>query len=181
MSASDRRARREARKAERRGRRSSRKEARGGTGYERRTSRKAARADKKQLRRDSRMQARQQRVEARKAKGLAKIAAKSESGYWSPEGIAARQETLGGIVEMGGDLLGGILGGGSEEQLWDDAGYSDAAAFESAYPDEYEAEMGELIELPEPEEEMEVPWAWVAVAGGAGLVGVYMYSRRQKR
>lgn len=174
----ERRARRAARKQARRNRRAERKEARGGTSFQRKTARKQARADKKQLRKDSRRQARQLRVEARKEKGLAKIAAKGESGYWSPEGIAARQETLGSAIEMGGGLLGDLLGGGgSDEEAWDEAGYSEAAAFEGAYPDEYADEMGELIEMPGMDE-MEIPWAWVAAAGGAGLVGIYLYSRR---
>jgi hypothetical protein len=177
----ERRARRAARKASRRGRRSERKEARGGSSFQRKTARKLARAEKKQTRRDSRRAARQLRVDARKAKGIAKIAAKGESGYWSPEGIAARQETLGGLIETGGDVLGGLLGGGAGDEssvAWDEAGYSEAAAFEGAYPDEYADEMGELIDLPPPDEEMDIPWAWVAAAGGLGLVGIYMFTQR---
>ena len=138
------------------------------------------------------MSARQQRVEARKAKGLAKIAAKSESGYWSPEGIEARQSTLQGAISAGGDILGGILGdGGSAEDAWDEAGYSDAAAFEGAYPDEAATlgefdEYGNLIEFPtgDPDqgedEPMEIPWVWIG-AGGAALVGGYLYMNRNTR
>jgi len=178
-----RRDRREARRAERRGRKAARKESRGGSGFQRRTARKAARAEKQQTRRDSRMQARQGRVDARKARGLARIEAKSESGFWSPEAVQSRQSTLGGIVDVGGDLLGGILGSGdTAEQAWDEAGYSDAAAFDAAYPDEYMDEMGEVIPFGGGNsDEDEYPWGWIAAAGGVGLVAVYMMSRTTKR
>jgi hypothetical protein len=129
------------------------------------------------------MQGRQQRVEARKAKGLAKIAAKESSGFWSAEAVQARQNTLGGALDMGGELLGSILG--SDEtaaEEWNEGGYSEAAAFEGAYPDEFADEMGQVIPFDGGQSEEEgYPWSWIAAGAGAGLVGLYMVTRSPKK
>jgi hypothetical protein len=81
---------------------------------------------------------------------------------------------------MGGDLLGGILGGGSDDSAvaWDEAGYSSAAGFEAAYPDEYADEMGEVIPFGGEVDDEAPIWPWLAAGGGAALLGLYMWSNR---
>jgi hypothetical protein len=82
---------------------------------------------------------------------------------------------------MGGEILGGLLGSGeSEAEAWDQAGYSEAAGFEEAYPDEYEDEMGEVIKLDVPESQG-LSWPIMAAIGGAGLVGLYMVTKTTKK
>lgn len=87
---------------------------------------------RRQARRQARRDARLARIQARKAPKLARIEAKKESGFWSPEAIAERQQTvregigagaalaqtaaeLGVAAATGGvSELGGLLGGGEE-------------------------------------------------------------------
>jgi len=115
----ERRARKAARRAERQSRRSDRRDSRSTKRSDRRSAKlqsQESRREARSQRQSQRQEARGGRIDARKQVGMARIQAKQDSGYWSPEAVAARQSTLSNIVDTGGGLLGGLLGGGAEQE-----------------------------------------------------------------
>lgn len=129
-------------------------------------NRKQARKERlaaRQKRLETRLNARSERVKARKSVKLAKVEAKAASGFWSPEGVEARQKglasalnTVGGVAGAVGGVLGGkagsILGALGEGLGGDDGGGAELPA-----------------SAPVAEEEEGIPTMYL-VGGGVGLL-----------
>jgi hypothetical protein len=113
---------------------------------------------------------------------MARIQAKQDSGFWSPEAVAARQSTLSNIVDTGGGILGGLLGGGAEqEEVFDYISEGFAPATDDVGFEMQEYALDEYGNDPETVEYIDddAPnYALYAVgAAAAGLAGWYVWKR----
>ena len=112
-------------------------------------------------RRDQRAQRQQQRQSVRKAR----IKAKGESGYWSPEAVASRSAVVGQLGSAAIDTAGGLIGGGS-------IGDALGGLFDGSSADSGREEM------PADEEGID-PMLLIGGAAAAGLV-IYLATRRKE-
>ena len=190
MAKADRQARkaaRRARKADKRAARQDKRSFRADT----RLTRKSSRRDKRAERQAQRQDARSGRIDARKSVRMAKVQAKQDSGYWSPEAVEARQGTIGSLIETGGGILGGILGGGAGEMgglsemdsfgALSDGGFTDAA--EMTYPTESysldEESGGEVVDLYDGYDDEAGPnWLLIGGIGAAAAGAIYWFRMR---
>jgi len=188
MAKSDRLARKAARRARKQDKRSARQDKRSFRADTRQTKR-SSRRDSRAERQSQRQEARGGRIDARKSVRLAKVTAKSDAGYWSPEAVEARQGTLGSLIETGGGILGGLLGGdmgGGYEDPAMDSGYGDygldmgGAEISPAEPEYYPTDptTGEVVDLYDDMDEEGMNWWMWAGVGSVALGALYWYRMR---
>ena len=115
-------------------------------------------------RRDQRAQRQRQRQSVRKAR----IKAKGESGYWSPEAVASRSSVVGQLGSAAIDQAGGLLGGldifGGDDSGSGGSGNRAADSGQEEYP---------------ADEESIDPMLLIGGAAAAGLV-IYLATRGKK-
>lgn len=123
-----------------------------------RTERIATRQSGKSARQESRSAAKASAVESRADARQEKHIQKGESGYWSPEGIEARNQKWESGFEAIGDVAAAFGAGEGE-------------------PEPYIPTTDDLE--PEPEPLTEQAWFWPAIIGGG--VGVYLLTKDDKK
>lgn len=173
---SDRRARKGGRQESRQDKRAAKQE------------RKSTRQSERQARKAQKQTARQERKGTRAGRVSERIAAKSEAGWYSPEAVASRQQTLqtgistyGDIattgLETAGELLEAVYApaSGIAEGLLGGLDLESVSDFWSDDEDEYDDEETAISAT---DVETWPTWAWVALAaGGAGVV--YLATRKR--
>ena len=109
-------------KDERRARRAAKKAAR----RQYKTDKKAARRDAKLARQGQRQASRTDRVATRQRSGDIKAQGKADSGYWSPQAVESRQQTVrgafGAVEDLGSAAIAAFGGGDSEPEAGMSAG-----------------------------------------------------------
>lgn len=126
---------------------------------QRQDQRQEGKAERREIRQEGKTSRTDLRTEARRDK----IKYKGESGYWSPEGIEARQP-WDALQELGSDVVAAFGGGSSEPE----SGYAPPYT-EPTLPGQDDEELEEEVGI------TEQPWFLPAL--GVGAVGVYLMTR----
>lgn len=140
--------------------------------HERQASRQEARGTRKSTRQEGRTSRTDLRTEARREK----VKQKGESGYWSPEGIEARQPWED-FAELGGNIAAAFGGGSGDPEL----GGMDVPDYGGGYDSNGDGYSGSDSDSGDDYSVPLTDRVWFYPAVGAGAVGLYLATRPKKR